>query len=167
MMKHLWLCLSGLSSQFSPTRRGYEWLICMWTRAFTSIIIETVVACHRVAWFSCTHRGAVKNWKRWQICYPYVALRRPLKQHLFMYNTETFKIIGSFLSILSPFPSSLTHTQTLIGPLKEKSSNYYAISLCIGKLWTEHSQAKNLGREVYLCFLINDIYWWLRSASGK
>lgn len=39
MMKHLWLCLSGLSSQFGPTRRGYEWLICMWTGAFTSIII--------------------------------------------------------------------------------------------------------------------------------
>lgn len=44
-MKHSWSRLSGLSSQFSPTRRGYEWLICMWTGAFTSIIIETAVAC--------------------------------------------------------------------------------------------------------------------------
>lgn len=52
MIKHLWSCLSGLSSQFSPTRHRYEWLICMWTGAFTSVLIETVVAC--VAWFPST-----------------------------------------------------------------------------------------------------------------
>ena len=105
MMKHLWSCLSGLSSQFSATRRGYEWLICMWTGAFTSILIESVDA-----WpdFLVQRRGAVKNWKRRQICYPYVALRRPVKPHPFMYNTETFKIIASFLSIRSLF-SSLSH----------------------------------------------------------
>lgn len=109
MMKHLWSCLSGLSSQFSPTRRGYEWLICMWTGAFTSILIETVVAWHCLAWFSCMHRRAVKNWKRRQICYPYEVLRRPLKQQPFMYNTETFKIIASFLSVISLFSASRTH----------------------------------------------------------
>lgn len=52
IMKHLWSCLSGLSSQFSPTRQKYEWLICMWTGAFTSVLIETVVTCCYVAWFS-------------------------------------------------------------------------------------------------------------------
>lgn len=52
-MKHLWSCLLGLSSQFSPNRRAYEWLICMWTGAFTSILIEIVVACCCVAWFPC------------------------------------------------------------------------------------------------------------------
>lgn len=109
MMKHLWLCLSGLSSQFSPTRREYEWLICMWTGAFTSILIETVVACCCVAWFPCAHWRAVKNWKRRQICYPYVALRRPLKMRPFMYNTETFKIIASLLSVLSLFSLSHIH----------------------------------------------------------
>ena len=111
MMKHLWSCLLGLSSQFSPNRRVYEWLICMWTGAFTSILIEIVVACCCVAWFPCTRRGAVKNEKRRQICYPYVALARPLKRQPFMYNTETFKIIASFLSILSLF-LPLTHTIT-------------------------------------------------------
>lgn len=108
MMKHLWSCLSGLSSQFSPDRRGYEWLICMWTGAFTSILIEAVVACLCVAWFPHMHWRVMKNWKRRQICYPYVALRGPLKQHPFMYNTETFKIIASFLSVLSLF-LPLTH----------------------------------------------------------
>lgn len=107
-----------------------QWLICMWTRAFTLILTETVAACHCVAWFPSMHRGAVKNWKRWQICYP--SLRIPMKQPLFMYYTETFKIIGSFFSTL--FRPSHTYTHSLFGPLKEKSSNYYAIFLCTIKL---------------------------------
>lgn len=40
-----------------------------------------------------------------------VALARPLKRQPFMYNTETFKIIASFLSIPSLF-LPLTHTIT-------------------------------------------------------
>lgn len=164
MMKHLWSCLSGLSSQFSPTRRRYQWLICMWTGAFTSILIETVVACCCVACFPCTHRGAVKNWRRRQICYPYVALRRPLKQHPFMYNRETLKIIASFLSILSlSLFLSQAHTQTLAAPLKKRSSNYYMEFFSASArflLWSQKKKEKRkIGREIYLSFLINDVYW--------
>lgn len=59
--------------------------------------------------FRCAYRRAVKNWKRRQIFYPCAALRRPLKHCLFMYNRETFKIIGFSLSILFFFFFSLLH----------------------------------------------------------
>lgn len=92
-IRHLWWHLSGLSLQLSSTRLGYEWLVRMWTGAFTSILIETVVAWNCVAWFPGWHRGAVKNWKRRQICYPHVAPGSPLEQHPFMYNRATLKIM--------------------------------------------------------------------------
>lgn len=160
MMQHLWSCLSGLSSPFSPTRRPHEWLICMWTRAFTSVPIETAVACHRVAWFPCAYRGAVKNRRDDKSFYPYAALRRPLKHCLFMYNRETFKIIGFFL--VSPFFPSLhtrPHTHTHSSDLWRKSQviimqsfhGLESFELCSIK-------RENFSGEFHLCLLIDDIY---------
>lgn len=105
----------GVSSQFTPTRWGCKWLTCMRTRAFTSVLTETAIACHCLARFPSMHRGAVKNWKRWQICYPYVTLRIPMKQHLFnVLYRETIKIIGSFLSTC-PSRAHTIRTHTLFG----------------------------------------------------
>lgn len=111
----MWSCLAGVSSPFSPSSRVHEWLICMWTGAFTSVCIENA-ACRlpRGGLIFVVRIRAVKNWKRRQIFYPCAALRRPLKHYLFMYNRETFKIIGFSLSILFfsfSFPF-FTHTYT-------------------------------------------------------
>lgn len=166
MMKHLWSCLSGLSSQFSPTRRGYEWLICMGTGAFTSILIETAVACRCVAWFSCTRREELWRIGREDKSVTRMYLSGGLWNGILSCIIQTFKIIASFLSILSLFFFlPLTRAQTLTAPLKERFSNYYMQFYLHWQVLNK--RAANFGGEIYLHFLIDDIYRCRQSDSGK
>lgn len=122
--------------------------------------------------FRCAYRRAVKNWKRRQIFYPCAALRRPLKHCLFMYNRETFKIIGFSLSILFfsfSFPF-FTHTYTHTCTHQPSEGKVKSLLCNLSADWRALNralQSRETLVEFHLRLLINAVYWWLQSGSWK